>query len=209
MNKLGFFDTNIHVNISLINLNENFFKRYGNMNMADKVKDEISDWNRPDYDYKFIYDYMLDDISSTRITVIKYRDFTESQQLIIDRRIRDVRSSLDNRSSKKHDNKGEIYSAVYAELLSAAYFQTDDNFPEDLKTKEFQNLTFINMSQILNELCNENLKQKGEFERQIRDKRSKMDLSFKKEKAVEKNESSLTKNNVSILMDLKEELSKK
>lgn len=208
MNKYGFFDTNIHVNISLINLNDVFFNKYGKLNVADKVKDEISDWNKPDYKFSFIYDYMKEHLAKANISIINYEDFNVIEKKVIDRRIRSIKESLGNRTLKKHDNNGEIYSAVYAELLSSPYFQTDDNFPHDLKKQEFKNIKFINMHQVLDDLCDGNIKQKADYQRRILDKRNKMDDEFKLLKTIENNNSSLDGGVMKDLAELKNVLSK-
>ena len=208
MNNFGFFDTNIHVNISLIKLNDKFFIKYGKVNMADKVKLEISDWNKPNYKYSYIYDLMNEHHKRSNINIIRYADFDDLEKRIIDRRIRNIKNFLAERTSKKHNNNGEIYSAVYAELLSSPYFQTDDNFPQDLKMREFKNIRFINMNQILNDLCDGNIKQKAYYEKQIIEKRKKMDAEYKTLKNIRNNNSSIDYNALLKLDKLKNTLSK-
>lgn len=205
----GFCDTNIFVDFSLIDKFFAFIDKYKKLNIADAVHTELLDWSRDNYDYSYIYDYLKKQIEIENLLLIELKNFSSLQKDIIDRRLDGIYELLENLSQekKKHLNKGEIVSAVYAEVTNAPFIQSNDNFPGELKNGEFRNITFLNRIDILKELC-ASFKEVEHYDKLINRERDKMDVSFKKSKDVEKSKLGIDDKKKNELLELKEKLKK-
>lgn len=206
---LGFCDTNIYVDFSLIPKFDDFLNKYKRLNISDAVFDELRDWSRQYYDYSFIYDNLIEHIENNTIVVVRKDDFSNFEKNIIKRRLESVYDILKNypEQNKKHLNKGEIVSAVYAEVIGAPFIQSNDNFPGLLKSSEFRNITFYNRMDILKQICN-SIKECSHFNRMIDSERIKMDKSFKKSKQITNAQLPVKDNMLKELADLKDKLEK-
>ncbi len=206
---LGFCDTNIFVDFSLIPKFQDFIDRYKRLNISDAVYEELKDWSRNYYEYSFIYDNLIEQINCETFVVIKEDDFPNIKKLIVRRRLESVYSLLEQipQENKKHLNKGEIVSAVYAEVIGSPFIQSNDNFPGELKSIEFGNIIFYNRMDILRELCN-SIQECSHFDNLINLNRKKMDKSFVKSKKVNKAKLDVDGDTLIKLLGLKDELDK-
>lgn len=206
----GFCDTNIFVDFSLTDKFLNFIDKFKKLNIADAVHTELLDWSRDNYDYSYIYNNLIEQIEKENILLIEFKKFSPLQKEIIERRLEGINELLENFSQekKKHLNKGEIVSAVYAEVTNAPFIQSNDKFPGELKNSEFKNIIFLDRRDILKELC-VSFKEVEHYDREINREREKMNVSFKKSKEVEKSKLPIDDNKKNDLLEFKEELKKK
>ncbi|OPF66682.1 hypothetical protein ATN85_09285 [Staphylococcus hominis] len=180
-NKLqGFCDTNIFVDFSLTDKFSSFIERYKILRISDAVHIELQDWDRENYEYSYIYNNLVEQLDSENIKLVEREQFTDLEKSVIERRLNGIYEILDDlpKEAKKHLNKGEIISAIYAEVLKAPFIQSNDKFPNDLKDNEFKNIVFLNRNDILKELCN-SLKETSHYNNLINNNRKKWIIHLK------------------------------
>lgn len=205
---LGFCDTNIFVDFSLISKFQEFINTFKRLNIADAVFDELKDWSRENYDYSFVFDNLERQFKEETCILIKESHFQPLQKQIIKRRLESVNKLLNDidQERKKHLNKGEIVSAVYAEVIGAPFIQSNDNFPGELKRTEFGNIKFYNRMDILKRIC-VSIKESQHFNDRINRERRKMDKSFRNSKEIEKSTLPVKSDIIKSLLELKDNLS--
>lgn len=206
-NYQGFCDTNIFVDFSLIDKFPHFIEEYKKLRVAGAVYKELQDWNRENYDYSFIYDNLINQLDVENIVLTERKNFDELERMVIDRRLEGINEKLDvlPQEKKKHLNKGEIESAVYAEVTNAPFIQSNDNFPSDLKDTEFKNIEFLNRNDILKKLCN-SMKEVSHYDNLINENRRKMDNSFEKSKNIKYSNLDINPKVKRELLELKDKL---
>lgn len=147
----GYFDTNILVGISLLDMCQSFYEVFTQIKIAEQVSIEFDRWNIEGYSYRKIYTDVRSRIASEHIEVVENKSFSEDIQAYIDYKTDAIKSG-----EVSSDDLGEIHSVIMAEIHQAPYFCTNDNkFIRKHKATHFPELEIRDLSFVLKNIHGE------------------------------------------------------
>lgn len=147
-------DTNIWVNVCLIEKTNLFFKSFNSLYFADSVKNEISKWGRDDNKYNKIHSVFEENERLKSFEVIYLDQLDSVTKNIIEQQLREFGfSEWDNKNSVIKD-LGEYISVLYAYHLEIPMLQTDDiNFYESIDmVNRFKDIEIMTWNDIASKL---------------------------------------------------------